>query len=119
MARIFGVSEAVIGLTVVAMGTSLPELATSVIAAYRGHADLAIGNVVGSCVFNILWILGFCGVIAPMHVQGITLIDMLVCLGSMLLLWLFSFSKHRVSRSEGVFMLVAFIVYISYLIYNA
>lgn len=119
IARVFGVSEAIIGLTIVAGGTSLPELATSVVAAHRGHADLAIGNVVGSNIFNIFWILGFCGLISPMTLGGITAVDMFVMLGSMLLLWLFCCSRSRVSRGEGIVMVALYASYTTYLIINA
>jgi cation:H+ antiporter len=119
IARVFGVSEAVIGLTIVAGGTSLPELATSVLAAYRGHSDLAIGNVVGSNIFNIFWILGFCGLISPMTLSGITAVDMFVMLGSMVLLWLFCCSRSRVSRAEGAVMFALYVGYTTYLIINA
>ena len=118
IARTFGVSDAVIGLTIVAGGTSLPELATSVVAAKKGKSAIAIGNVIGSNVFNILMILGVTGLILPMDVQGITMVDYSVMLGSILLLWLFCYTKYTVSRWEGAVLSAIFIAYIGYLIYN-
>lgn len=118
IARTFGVSDAVIGLTIVAGGTSLPELATSVVAAKKGKSAIAIGNVIGSNVFNILMILGVTGLILPMDIQGITIVDYSVMLGSMLLLWFFCYTKYTVSRWEGAALSAIFIAYIGYLIYN-
>ncbi len=118
IARTFGVSDAVIGLTIVAGGTSLPELATSVVAARKGKSAIAIGNVIGSNVFNILMILGVTGLILPMDIQGITMVDYSVMLGSILLLWFFCYTKYTVSRWEGAALSAIFIAYIGYLIYN-
>ena len=104
------------GLTVVAMGTSLPELATSVVSARKGNSGIAIGNVLGSNVFNILMILGITGIISPMNIQGITLADLFMMTGSVMLLWLFSFTKLTIERWEGAVLTVIFIGYISYLV---
>lgn len=114
-----GVSQAIIGLTIVAGGTSLPELATSVVAARKGESAIAMGNVIGSNVMNILMILGVTGLICPMQVNGITMIDLGVLLLSITLLWLFSFTKYKVERWEGVVMLALFAGYMSWLIYCA
>ena len=116
VAQSLGVSQAVIGLTVVAMGTSLPELATSVVSARKGNSGIAIGNVLGSNVFNILMILGITGIISPMNIQGITLADLFMMTGSVMLLWLFSFTKLTIERWEGAVLTVIFIGYISYLV---
>lgn len=118
LAHTLGVSDAVIGLTIVACGTSLPELATSTVAASRGNSGIAIGNVLGSNVFNILMILGVTGMVSPMSVQGITFVDLSVMVIAMILLWLFSFSKYRIDRWEGAALTVFFIGYISYLLYQ-
>lgn len=118
IARLLGVSEAVIGLTIVAAGTSLPELATSIVAARKGQSAIAIGNVIGSNVFNILFIIGLTGVITPMQIVGLTNIDFAVMLGSMLLLWLMSFTKYTLSRWEGAMLAVLYVVYVGWLIYN-
>ena len=109
-------ADAVIGLTIVAGGTSLPELATSVVAARKGDSGIAIGNVLGSNVFNILMILGVTGLISPMHIQGITTIDLAVMVLSMVMLWLFSFTKYRIERWEGFVLIAVFLGYISWLI---
>lgn len=119
IARSLGVSDAVIGLTIVACGTSLPELATSVIAARKGQSGIAIGNVVGSNVFNILLILGVTGMVCPMTMGGITPVDLCVMTGSVLLLWAMSFTKYRIERWEGALLLFLFIFYISWLVINA
>ena len=113
-----GVSQGVIGLTVVAGGTSLPELATSVVAARKGQSAIAIGNVIGSNVFNILLILGLTAVISPMQIGGITLVDMTVMLLSAVLLWLFSFTKYKVERWEGGVLTLCFMAYLAWLLYN-
>jgi cation:H+ antiporter len=118
IARTFGVSDAVIGLTIVAGGTSLPELATSIVAAKKGKSAIAIGNVIGSNVFNILMILGVTGLILPMDIQGITIVDYSVMLGGILLLWLFSYTKYTVARWEGAVLTAIFAAYLSFLIYN-
>lgn len=119
IAKSLGMSEALIGLTIVSCGTSLPELATSVVAARRGNSGIAIGNVLGSNAFNILMTLGVTGLIAPMHLSGITSVDLSVMVISMVLLWLFSFTKHRIERWEGGLLLAVFIGYMTYLVMQA
>ncbi len=119
VAQELGVSEAVIGLTIVAGGTSLPELATSVVAARKGNSGIAIGNVLGSNVMNILLILGGAGLISPMVVKGITIVDFTVMTGSMLLLWLFSYTKLTVARWEGAVLTVLFLAYMGWLVAGA
>lgn len=116
VAQAIGISDAVIGLTIVAGGTSLPELATSAVAARKGNSGIAIGNVLGSNVFNILLILGVTGVISPMTIQGIGFVDLSVLFGSMILLWLFSFTKYTITRLEGVLLSSIYIIYVGYLI---
>ena len=108
VARALHVSDAVIGLTIVAGGTSLPELATSVVAAKKGKSGIAIGNVLGSNVLNILFILGLTGVITPMHIEGITNNDLYMVIISTILLWFFSFTKYTIERWEGAVLLVVF-----------
>ena len=119
IAHAMGISDAVIGLTIVAGGTSLPELATSVVAAKKGNSGIAIGNVLGSNVFNILMILGVTGIITPMTISGITIVDLSMMVISMILLWLFSFTKYRIERWEGVLLAAIFIGYVSWLVVNA
>ena len=117
IAKSLGVSDAVIGLTIVAGGTSLPELATSIVAARKGNSGIAIGNVLGSNVFNILFILGVTGVIAPMQIHGITSLDLSMMIISMILLWLFSYTKLTIERWEGAVLALLFVGYMGWLIY--
>ena len=116
LARSLGVSDAVIGLTIVAGGTSLPELATSTVAAYKGNSGIAIGNVLGSNVFNILMILGITGIITPMTITGITMVDLAMMVLSILLIWLFSFTKYRIERWEGIVLVIIFAGYMWWLL---
>ncbi len=116
LARTLGVSDAVIGLTIVAGGTSLPELATSAVAAHQGNSGIAIGNVLGSNVFNILMILGITGLVCPMQFSGITSVDLAVMVVSTLLLWLFSFTKYTIARWEGAVLILIFAGYMAYLL---
>ena len=118
LAMTWGMSEAVVGLTIVAVGTSLPELATSVIAALKKEGDIAIGNVVGSNIFNILCILGITAVILPVAIGGITNIDILLMLGLTVLLLPILRSGYVVSRFEGSILLVIYAVYTAYLVLN-
>lgn len=118
VASSLGVSESVIGLTIVAGGTSLPELATSVVAARKGQSAIAIGNVIGSNVFNILLILGATAAISPLQMEGITTLDMAVMFGSVALVWLFSFTRYTVERWEGFALLALYGAYLAWLLYN-
>lgn len=116
VARALNVSDAVIGLTIVAGGTSLPELATSVVAAKKGNSGIAIGNVLGSNVLNILFILGLTGMISPMHIEGITNVDLYMMLVSTIMIWFFSFTKYTIERWEGAFLVLTFGGYMWYLL---
>lgn len=118
IARMMGVSESVIGLTLVAGGTSLPELATSVVAAYKKNSGIAIGNVVGSNLFNIFGVLGVSATVAPLNLGGITMIDMAVLVASSVLFWLvaLAFKKRTITRLEGIALIICYIVYTVYLI---
>ena len=118
VARSLGVPDAVIGLTIVALGTSLPELATSVVAARKGQSAIAIGNVIGSNVFNILMILGITGLVLPMDIHSITSVDFAVLLGSITLLWLFCYTKYTVEKWEGGVLTLAYVVYVGWLVYR-
>lgn len=117
VANRFGIRQSVVGLTIVAGGTSLPELATSVVAAYKGRSAIAIGNVIGSNVFNILLILGVTAVVHPMRIMGITIVDLMVMLCSIGLMWIFAITKYYVSRREGVLLILAFAAYMGWLLY--
>lgn len=116
LAESFGVPEAVIGLTVVAIGTSLPELATSVVAALRGEGDLAVGNVVGSNIFNLLGILGIAAVVHPLSSAGIGLVDLGVMLGLSILLLPLMRSGLSVNRWEGGVLLATYGAYMVHLV---
>lgn len=115
VARELNISEGVIGLTIVAGGTSMPELATSVVAARKGQSAIAIGNVIGSNVFNILLILGLTATISPMAIQGITLVDLSVMIVSVLMVWGFSYTKYTVARWEGAVLVLVFLGYMAWL----
>lgn len=116
VASSLGASQGVIGLTVVAGGTSLPELATSVVAARKGQSAIAIGNVIGSNVFNILLILGATAAITPLQMEGVTILDLGVMLGSIFLVWLFSFTRYTVERWEGVVLVGGYLAYLAWLL---
>ena len=116
VARALNVSDAVIGLTIVAGGTSLPELAPSVVAAKKGNSGIAIGNVLGSNVLNILFILGLTGMISPMHIEGITNVDLYMMLVSTIMIWFFSFTKYTIERWEGAVLVLTFGGYMWYLL---
>ena len=113
-----GVPEAVIALTVVAFGTSLPELATSVVAALKHEQDIAIGNVVGSNIFNILSIMGITPMIKPVTAQGITYLDMGLMLGIAALLWIMMIFGKKINRAEGTLLLVINFLYAGFLVYK-
>lgn len=121
IARSLGVSESVIGLTLVAGGTSLPELATSVVAALKKNPEIAIGNVVGSNIFNVFFVLGCSASITPLHLVGITYFDLWVLVGSSVLLWFFGmfFAKRTITRVEGAVLILCYVAYTAFLISQA
>lgn len=114
IAASLGMSEAVIGLTIVAAGTSLPELATSIAAALKGQTGIAIGNVIGSCIFNIFFVLGLTAVVTPLPFGGIGESDLLVMTGAAVLFWFFGwrFGERVINRWEGGFMLACYVAYV-------
>jgi cation:H+ antiporter len=114
----FHISQSLIGLTVVAIGTSLPELATSAVAAYKKQSDIAIGNVVGSNIFNIFWILGVSSLIAPIPFKTSSDVDILMTILSSLILFLIMFigKRHTIERWQGAMMVILYLSYITYLI---
>ncbi len=116
IAKTFGVSDAVIGLTIVAVGTSLPELITSVVASYKNEADIAIGNVVGSNVFNILGILGITALITPIGTEGIGFLDFGIMIFAAIILLPLAKTGFSISRVEGFLLLAGYVVYIYYLL---
>ncbi|WP_455519959.1 calcium/sodium antiporter [Porphyromonas sp.] len=118
IARTFGMSESFIGLTIVAAGTSLPELATSVAAALKKQPEIAVGNIVGSNIFNIFLILGVSSTITPIRIGGVTALDFLVMIVAGLMLYIFAvlFGQRVVKRGEGAILALSFIAYTVYLI---
>lgn len=114
IAESFGMSEALIGLTLVAVGTSLPEMAISVLAAIRRHADVAVGNILGSNIFNLLGILGVSAILQPLPVpQRILQFDQWVMLATAVVLLLFLYTGRRLSRIEGAILLLGYLVYLT------
>lgn len=118
LARIMGVSDAFIGLTLVAVGTSLPELITSLVAAYKKQVDIAVGNIVGSNIFNIFFVLGITSLVKPLPLPGINVADTLVLFGATIILFLSLFvrQKHTISKLEGSIMLSLYLGYIVFLV---
>lgn len=116
IAKIIGMSERFIGLTIVALGTSLPELVTSVTAAKKGNADIAIGNIVGSNIFNILFVLGTSALITPVPYEASFLIDGIIAVAAGVLLWISVFRKMELRRFWGIIMLVCYAAYFVYLL---
>lgn len=116
IAKAIGMSERFIGLTIVALGTSLPELVTSVSAALKGKADIAIGNIVGSNIFNILFVVGTSSLITPVIFASSFVIDGMIALAAMILLWLCVFKNKKLGRIGGVAMLIGYAAYFAYLI---
>lgn len=116
IARCIGVSERVIGLTIIALGTSLPELVTSVIAARHGESDIAIGNIVGSNIFNILFVLGIAGVILPIPFNPEFLFDGIMAILAVALLWLCTVRGCRMGYKSGILFMLIYIAYLAYLI---
>ena len=121
IARYFGVSELIIGLTLVAVGTSLPEVATSVVAAIRGERDIAAGNVIGSNMFNLLGVLGMTAAVAEDGIPvaiGVLNRDILLMVVITLLCWPVFWSGHRIARFEGCIFLLLYLSYLAYLVYT-
>jgi cation:H+ antiporter len=118
IARSFGLSDALIGLTLIAIGTSLPELATNVTAALKKNTDIAVGNIVGSNIFNIFLILGTTATVKSIPINQAQIFDITVLLATTVLLFgsLFVWKKHRIGRVEGVLMLLLYATYTGYLI---
>ncbi len=116
IAGVFGVSDALVGLTIVAIGTSLPELAASVVAVRKGNVDIAVGNAVGSNLFNILWVLGLGATIRPIGFSDKLIIDIVINFGVALLLFgtmVFGRYRHQISRSEGKLFIALYVAYLA------
>ncbi len=120
IARNIGISEFMIGLTIVAVGTSLPELITSAMAAYRRETDLAVGNIIGSNIFNIFFILAISAIITPIQIEPYVNTDMFVLLIASFLPFIFMFigERHKLERREGAGFILMYIAYIVYLIWR-
>lgn len=118
LARILGMSETLIGLTIVAVGTSMPELVTSAVAAYHGHDDIAVGNIVGSNIFNIFWILGLTSVLLQLPFTGSINFDVLVAIGATLALFLSVFigRRHEIKRWQGIILILSYVTYLTYIV---
>lgn len=121
IARSWGVSDAIIGLTIVAAGTSLPELATSLVAAVKGNSGIAVGNVIGSNIFNIFLVLGCAAAVRSLPFGGISMLDLGVLTGSALLFWFFGwfFKTRTITRIEGAIMALCYMLYLTVLVMQA
>ena len=111
-----GMSDLLVGLTIVAVGTSLPELVTSMVAAKKGENDIAIGNAIGSSIFNITLILGFCSIIMPAKVEMSSLVDCLVMLASAVMVFVFSYKSMKVKKWQGILMMAIYALYVVYIV---
>ncbi len=115
VAASFGLSENLIGLTIVACGTSLPELVTSVVAAKKNELDMALGNVIGSNIFNFLLVLGVASAISPITFITENIIDIVILVAMSLLVWVFGWTKQKIDKKEGIIMLLIYVVYLVYI----
>lgn len=120
IARQFGLSESLVGLTIVAIGTSLPELATSAVAAFKRQADIAVGNIVGSNIFNILWILGLSATVKGMPYNPFNNFDIFICIAATAMLFfdMFIGKRHLLQRWQGGVMVGSYILYITFLVFR-
>ena len=118
VARHAGMSEALVGLTVVAIGSSVPDLVTSFVAAWKGHSGIAVGNVVGSCVINAFFVIGLCATSRPFSLGAMNWVDFAVLLGASVLLWLFGWvwGKRVINRWEGALLATGYVAYMVYLV---
>lgn len=111
-----GMSQTLVGLTIVSIGTSLPELVTSVVAARKNEVDMAVGNAVGSNVFNILMVLGIASAINPVGLIRENIIDIVILIAFSVVVWIFAATKKKISRREGIAMVVMYLIYAGYII---
>lgn len=116
IAESFNISPTLIGLTIVSIGTSLPELVTSIVAARKGQSDIAVGNVIGSNIFNILFILGFSAVISPLSIAEVSVIDTIILIAVSTMAFLFCFRKKIFSRTSGIVFVISYLIYTAYII---
>lgn len=117
LAREWGISERIIGLTILAAGTSLPELATSMMAARKGSNGLALGNAIGSNVFNIAFVIGICSIVKPMAVSDISVVDWFTLIFCNVLLWMLAFARRSLTSWKGAVLVAAYIVYLIYILF--
>lgn len=115
IASAFGISENLIGLTIVAFGTSLPELMTSIVAARKNEVDMALGNAVGSNIFNILMVLGIASALSPISFIRDNIIDIIILVGFSFIVWLMAWTKHRLDKIEGLAMILLYAGYVVYI----
>ena len=113
-----GMSQTLIGLTIVSIGTSLPELVTSVVAARKNEVDMAVGNAVGSNIFNILMVLGAASAINPVALIRENIIDIVILIVFSLIVWIYAATKQRISRKEGISMVCMYLIYAGYIIWR-
>ena len=111
-----GMSQNLVGLTIVSIGTSLPELVTSIVAARKNEVDMAVGNAIGSNIFNILMVLGIASAISPLHLIGENVIDIIVLIAFSIVVWIFGVTKKEISRTEGIVMICMYLCYSAYII---
>lgn len=111
-----GMSELLISLTIVAVGTSLPELVTSMVAAKKGENDIAVGNAIGSCIFNMLLILGLSSTLSPIKIQAISIVDNLVMAFSVILIVFFALKARKITRTHGIIMVGIYAIYLAYIV---
>ena len=116
IAKKLGIPQLVIGLTIVAMGTSLPELVTSAVAASKGEADLAIGNVVGSNISNILLVLGLSAAISSVGVTAMNFVDIIVSLAATIIVFIVASTQRTIKKKEGIFLVIIYAFYMAYII---
>lgn len=112
----FGMSQNLVGLTIVSIGTSLPELVTSIVAARKNEVDMAVGNAIGSNIFNILMVLGIASAISPLQLIGENVIDIIVLVVFSVVVWIFGATKKKISRTEGIAMICMYLCYSVYII---
>ncbi len=116
IAYALGMSETLVGLTIVAIGTSLPELVTSITAAIKKQTEIALGNIVGSNIFNILFVLGASAIIVPLQIDPKIFIDVLLMIILTVVLLVFSRSHFKIGKNEGIFLVIAYVIYLFYII---
>lgn len=114
IAKAFGLSDIIIGLTILAVGTSLPELVTSLVATGKGENDLAMGNVIGSNIFNIMGVLGLSAIISPVKVAGFSVIDLCLLIGVSLIIYVVVCLRNKIERGTGILMVLMYAAYMTY-----